>query len=260
MTPARHRCRIAIAAAACALFTAPASAQDADAWDANRGRATRASLEAVLDRYERAAQSSAYSEELLAEARDQAARLRDRLERGDFRPGDRIFVRVEEHTALSDTFTVAADNVISIPQIGEVRLAGALRSELEPRLAEEVARIIRDPVVRARSLMRVVLTGAVARPGFYVLDAQLPLSDVFMLAGGPSGDARLTAARVERGDDMLLSGDDMDEALTSGRTLDELGLRDGDRIHVPRPRSAFSAARDIALIIPATLGLVGLLF
>src|SRR5881396_146123 len=84
-----------------------------------------------------------------------------------FQAGDRILLRVEGDSALSDTFTVVAGPALRLPLIGEIPLAGVPRADVEAHLTRELGRYIKAPVVQARALVRVSVVGQVTRPGFY---------------------------------------------------------------------------------------------
>lgn len=203
--------------------------------DADPGRAqrTRADLERLLETYEEVLQSPAYSGSVKERASQDADRIRWRLENGDFRLGDRIVLYVQGEPELPDTVSVQAGPLINLPLFGDISLAGVLRSEIEAHLTTELARFIRDPVVRAQGLMRMSIQGFVGAPGFYVVPADMLLSEALMLAGGPGGEARLDDLRVERGPEVLLEGDELQDALREGYTLDQLNLQAGDQIFVP---------------------------
>lgn len=209
------------------------------AWTAPRVEATREALEGALSRFESAARSRAYSEELRARARSEAAAIRQRLAEGDFEVGDRVVLSVRGERELSDTFVVALGRVLELPQVGEVSLRGVLHSELETYLAAELDRYIREPVVLARALIRISILGSVTRPGYYLLPAETPVADAIMLVGGPTPDAKVNGFWIERGRDRIWQGEALQVAIREGRTIDELNLRDGDQIVVPK-RSVFA--------------------
>jgi protein involved in polysaccharide export with SLBB domain len=96
---------------------------------------------------------------------------------------------------------------------------------------------VRDPVVRVRSLVRLSVVGGVTKPGFYVVPADTPLPDILMLAGGPGPDGKLDDLRVDRGRDHLWEGEALRAATSQGRTIDQLNLRAGDQIIVPRQKN-----------------------
>ncbi len=215
------------------LLAGVSDAQSRNDWDASRFHVTREELQELLSTYEEAARSRAYSDDLRTRARYEADLIRGRLESGDFQVGDRIILTVETQPTLTETFTVGTGTMLSLPLIGDIPLTGVLRSELEHYLTEQIGRYVRNPVVRARSLIRVSVLGAVGQPGFYVVGSESLLTDVLMMAGGPGPAAQLTKIRIERGNESIWEGDPLQQAIIEGRTLDQLSLRAGDRIIVP---------------------------
>ena len=81
--------------------------------------------------------------------------------------------------------------------------------------------------------MRLSILGSVGQPGFYVVPADMLLSEAMMMAGGPAGDADMDDLRIERGPTRLMSGEELEEAMRVGRTLDQLNLQAGDQLFVP---------------------------
>ena len=149
---------------------------------------------------------------------------------GDFQAGNQIELFIEGGSGVqSDTLTVESGPLIDVPMLGPVLLHGVLRSELETHLAAELGRFIQSPRVQARALIRISVMG-VGQPGFYIMPADLPLSEAVMLAGGPSPGADPGQIRVERGTDELWSVEALLAPVAEGRTLDDLGLQPGDRI------------------------------
>lgn len=162
--------------------------------------------------------------------------IRRRLENGDFRPGDRIVLSVEGEAELTDTFTVQSGPSLDLPTIGTVDLQGILASELTESLARDIAHTLRDPLVNAQALIQLSVLGDVARPGFYLVPPEAPLSDVLMEAGGPTQTAKVDEIRIERGPrSRLVQAPSKSRPYSSIEALsaDELGLRTGDRIIVP---------------------------
>jgi len=217
------------------LAVSPAGGQNSSQ-DPYGPNVTRERLQALLAEYEEAAASSAYSSRFRAQAKREAELIRARLEMGDFQVGDRIVLRVEGEAAFNETFTVSAGPEVVLPMVGPIPLHGVLRSELEEHLREQIGRYIRNPVVYARALIRVSILGAVGRPGFYSVSPESLVTDVLMEAGGPRDNANLTSIRIERGNERLWSGEELEQAIIEGRTLDQLYVRAGDRIVVPESR------------------------
>lgn len=227
--------------------------------DPARTQVSRAELQKLLTEYTQVGESKGYSAAFRQRAAEEATLIRARLADGDLQVGDRVELSVEGQTALTDTFTVRNGRVLSLPMIGEVPLKGVLRSELEPYLTRKIAEYVRDPVVHARSLLRLSVTGSIQRPGFYVLPSESLLTDALMAAGGPSQGAKISKISIERDGHTIWDGEALQQMITEGRTLDELSLRAGDRIIVPGPGnggSGWDTARYLLYTIPPLVGLI----
>jgi protein involved in polysaccharide export with SLBB domain len=240
--------RRAALAAAFACCAAPLIAQESGSWDPGRTQVSRQALEELLAQLDQSANSPVYSGRLRDRARREAALIRQRLEEGDFQVGDRISLSVEGEQRLNDTFTVETGRVLVLPQIGEIALAGVLRSELNDYLTRRLGQFIRSPVIQSRSLVRVAIMGAVGRPGFYTVPTSILMEDVLNTAGGPSPQAKLLEIRIERGEQRIWDGEALQAAITEGRTLDYLGLRAGDRVLVPQGGRGLSTESRIRIL------------
>ena len=203
-------------------------------WGVYRVEATREDLNGLRTQFQQGAQSQGYSPELRNWARGEASAVQDRLREGDLGVGDRIVLSVERVPSLSDTFIVATGQALELPSVGQVALAGVLRSELEEYLTAEVGRFVNDPVLRATSYVRVSVTGDVNNPGFYLFSPEMPVSEAIMVAGGPTANANIKKVRVDRGEEWIMRGGALQVAIGDGQTIGELGLHSGDYIHVPR--------------------------
>jgi hypothetical protein len=167
---------------------------------------TRQDLGELLDLYEQVLLSPVYSDGVKEATRVRANRIRDRLTNGDFRLGDRVVLSVQGEPELPDTIPVQAGPMISLPLFGDIPLNGVLRSEIADHIIEAMRQYLREPVVRAEGLMRISVQGSVGRPGFYVVPADMLLSETLMMAGGPSGTADLEGLRIERGPELVMGG------------------------------------------------------
>lgn len=243
------------------LSLAGTSAQaQSDAYDPRRVGLSRSDLDSLLARLDRTAESPVYSGQLKSRARFEAAMIRRRLRDGDFQVGDRIMLEVTGEPTLTDTFAVEAGRVLNLPNVGAYALTGVLRSELESGLSKYLGQYLRDPQVRARALMRLSVLGDVGQPGFYVVPTNLVLTDVLMQAGGPGRTAALTKIYVERGSEKIWEGEPLQQAITEGRTLDQLSLLAGDRIYVPTQKAGNFATnvRTFTLLLTLPLTIYGL--
>ena len=176
-----------------------------------------------------------------------------------FQVGDRILLRVEGDSMLSDTFSVVAGPALRLPNVGEITLAGVHRKDLETYLTRALGTYIKDPVVQARALVRVSVVGEVIKPGYYAVPTDLVLADALMLAGGATKDARVEQLSVMRGRSSVWSGDKLQAAIARGATLEDLGIRGGDRIQVPGQRDPESKWRIAGIIVGSLATAVGVL-
>lgn len=191
----------------------------------------------------------------------EADAIRQRLRDGDFQVGDRVIVTIARPDSTStDTLTVREGREIGIPPLFATSLQGVLRSELQSHLQREVTRIIRDPRVEARTLVRVSMLGEVARPGYYWMTADALVSDAIMTAGGPTSVADPSKSVIRRGTEELWDRADVAEALRAGLTLDQLRVRAGDEIVVGKKssRASESNLRVITTVVSLVVSVAGI--
>lgn len=266
------------------LLVAPGlTAQEPDTFISSGSEMTRADLETRLRNLEAAAMDDSYGSALRARAEAEAMVIRQRLRDGDFRVGDRIqvFVAGENWNATSPgaiqntvvapvagaagaptgrgsvgaTFAVQAGPSVKLPDMPAIGLGGVLRSELGPHLTNEIGRYIREPEVIANSLIRLSVFGDVRTPGFFYAAADQNLGDVIMLAGGPGPTAEYDELKIRRGAEILWEGENLQQVMTQGRTLDQLNLQAGDVVEVPQQSTnpLWVEVGRFALIIGSTL-------
>lgn len=223
-----------------------------------RTKTTRADLEASLREIDEILASKGYSAALKASRRAEADLIRRRLGEGDIFPGDVILLQVSGDPRMTGVYGVTPKRTIQVPGAGELTVANLLRSELEPHLATELAKYVRNPTVRAEPLLRLQISGSVNRPGFYTVPSSIPIPDVLMqFAGGPSPAADLQRSTVRRGGDVVLPGAALDEAAREARSLDALNLKAGDELRIESRPSGSGVGRALAVL--GSLGSIGFL-
>jgi hypothetical protein len=163
--------------------------------------------------------------------------IRRRLETGDFQIGDRVVVSFVSDAVHTDTVVVRSGPSLELPGSIVVPLAGVLRSELHGRVSTELLKYVKARQIEVTPLMRVGVMGSIARPGSFAFPSDLPLTDVIMAAGGPTGATDLDRMTVRRGKDEFKSADETREALARGLTLDQFGLKAGDELVIGERRN-----------------------
>lgn len=217
------------ALAALGVFVPALGRAQAPAWTA-----TRAEIEQRLAVTEANAQSPAYEPRTRTRATLEATRLRERLEVGDFKVGDRVFLAVDGALTFSDTVTVLQGQRIAATGIGEISLRGVLRSELQQHAARAIEQVVRNSRVTARPLVRVAVFGSVGSPGYLTVPMETRLDELVMIAGGPASDAATGRIRVMRGEAVVLDEDEVRSAIENGVAIAALGLVEGDQLVVRR--------------------------
>jgi protein involved in polysaccharide export with SLBB domain len=122
------------------------------------------------------------------------------------------------------------------------------RGDIQPYMAKQMGRFFRDPVVRARALVRISIEGEVTKPGFYAVPMDYVLGDAIQAAGGLTTMAKVGDLKINRGGQDLLQGKSFEYAV-SHETVDQLGLRSGDRIVIPRKADTESKVRTFSILL-----------
>ena len=186
----------------------------------------------------------------------QAGAIRQRLHDGDFQVGDRILLTVFSDAARTDTLVVRAGRVIDLPGKAVLPLSGVLRSELKDRVTAEVLKYVKADQVEVTPLTRIAVLGEVARPGYFALRSDVPITDAIMQAGGPTASADVERSVVRRASREYRSADETRQAVANGLTLDQFGLTAGDELVVGRQRQLFNPAASAVLGTIASLSAI----
>ena len=207
---------------------------------------TRRELESRRDSLTSLLQQMDVDDDRAPDIERRVASVEQRLRFGDFRPGDVVGLSVRGQEDWTGNFPVQPDQTIVLSGLPPIPLAGVLHSEAEEIIRGALATVLRNPVVELASQMRISVTGQVGDPGFYDVSGTLLVSDVIMLAGGPSQRAKLEDVEVRRLGQTIMKGI---ELTTRGATLDELGIQGGDVIFLPEARRSLQTIRTVGMII-----------
>ncbi len=125
--------------------------------------------------------------------------------RNDYRlgPDDLVRVDVFQVEGLSRKVRVNNSGEIALPLVGSVAVGGLSANEVEELLRNKLGeRYLQNPQVSVSVeefiSQRVVVDGAVGKPGVYPLTGRMTLLQLFALAGGPAEYADIHKVRVFR--------------------------------------------------------------
>ena len=240
-----------------AVATGPLAGQENPAAmlaSSQRSLVTRAELTATLDSIDRILKAGGYSSAFRDSKRTEADAIRRRLVDGDLTTGDPVLITVLGDDALSKAYVVSPTRTLLLAGTIEIPVKGVLRSELEGYVTTELKKYLREPNVKVTTSMRIQLSGAVSRIGFFSVPASTPLTEVLMSPAAGNGvlnTSQFEKSTIVRGDKVIVDAKAFKPALTTAKTLDELNLQAGDEIKV--------AAKSVGSVFTRILGLTSAL-
>ncbi|MBI2833504.1 MAG: polysaccharide biosynthesis/export family protein [Acidobacteria bacterium] len=169
-------------------------------------------------------------------------------------PQDVLSVTVWGQRDLSGRYTVELDGTFTFPLIGRVKAAGLTMRQFEEELRKLLADgYFKNPqvsvAVEQYRSQRIFLMGEIKSPGTYPLTGGMTLLEALAGAGGLGGGASTEAIiiRAQNASGPLLPGQDTSaevitvsvKELQRGNLAQNVALRDGDTIFVPRAQEDF---------------------
>lgn len=169
------------------------------------------------------------------------------------RPGDRVSVWLFDRPSTGTPWThravIDAEGQVELPLAGRVRLGGLAAAAAQDTLRARLGAFLQPGVGAFLVERRITVTGAVARPDVYFVDATMSLREAIGLAGGVA----------ETGDQkrLLLHRDGVTREFRNWQLAggDAAALQSGDQLVVPR----LSWYRRNALQFLSVLGAFGTL-
>lgn len=175
---------------------------------------------------------------------------------GDYIIGsqDVLAITVFDQADLNGKYTVEADGTFTFPLVGRVKAAGLTLRQFEAALKKQLADgFFRNPQVSVgveqyRS-QRIFIVGEVRQPGTYPLTGDMNLIEALARAGVASigSSNEVVIVRSPNASTATLPGEDASaevitvnvKDLQIGRVSENIALRDGDTIFVPRAESIY---------------------
>jgi protein involved in polysaccharide export with SLBB domain len=159
--------------------------------------------------------------------------------------GDRLKIDYLLTPELTQDAVVEPDGFVSLRAAGRLAAQNLTAAELEAEVRTASARRLRQPIVtvaltEARAA-RIIVGGAVQRPGVYPLSARASTLEAVMLAGGFSSESRMDQVVVIRqrpGEPAMLRTVDLRRFVATGSAETGIALAAEDIVFVPRSRIA----------------------
>lgn len=154
---------------------------------------------------------------------------------------DVLKITIYDHPELTTTERVSGEGKITLPLIGELKVAGLTTDQTAKKIVAGLSDgLIVDPnvsvfVVEFRS-KKTIIMGFVNRPGIYMLSGNTTLLELISLAGGLSKDAG-DKATIKRNYSGSAGGEgiitiDLKKLIEQGDTSLNIPLMDGDSVFI----------------------------
>lgn len=151
-------------------------------------------------------------------------------------PGDTLTIDLWGGVQQTLSRVVAVDGHVSLPEAGDVQIAGLTLGKAQTLIQGALSRQYRDVQVLVTlsqiRYIRVYLVGDVQRPGAYEVSALASPLSVLYAAGGPTATGSLRILKHYRGESLLGTVDLYDFLLRGVRDGDD-NLQAGDTLVVP---------------------------
>ncbi len=152
--------------------------------------------------------------------------------------GDTIDINVYRQDELNTSVKIGTSGRIMFPLIGDVEVAGKSVFKLRNELREELSKYFVNPQViinvSAIHSQKVIVLGAVKKPGVFPLSSNISAVEVIAQAGGATPDAKLDNVILARGvkDEQKVVSLDLKKAFNGDFSQDRT-LLGGDIVYVP---------------------------
>jgi polysaccharide export outer membrane protein len=145
---------------------------------------------------------------------------------GKLGPGDTVHITVFQQPDLTTDARISDRGTVSLPLIGETKIADATPAEAAKRIADafKKGQYLKNPqvtlAITAIRSRQVSVLGMVARPGRYVLeDAKPGISEVIAAAGGIAAGGNENVTVIRDGESQKVSSLTQDFVLKPGDTV-----------------------------------------
>jgi protein involved in polysaccharide export with SLBB domain len=147
-------------------------------------------------------------------------------------PNDAVEIKIWRQEDLSGWYYVDEDTSITIPLIGQMSIKNVPIDSLHSLLLDDFNNYYTDVYVDVTFYYRINIFGEVKAPGYYYVKSEDNLTNLLAQAGGPTDRGTLGAVRIlNLGAERVVN---FGKILKSGKDLEQLELRSGDVVIVPR--------------------------
>ena len=136
--------------------------------------------------------------------------------------------------AISGDYFVQKDHTLQLPFIGQIHIKEQLIDSVRAEIFHKYESIYKNLELTVLPLFKINVLGEVRTPGVYYVTGVEKLSDLLTKAGGETSEANLKKLYLVRDD--RRTNINAKQILEKGVKLNDLGLKSGDQIYLPRKR------------------------
>jgi polysaccharide export outer membrane protein len=141
--------------------------------------------------------------------------------------GDIVRVRAVGDAEILGEFTIDENGFVTLPKMGSRDAVHTPAEQFKKQLLADYAVFLRYPP-EIVFLRRIMVWGAVLKPGLYPVDPTMTLSNVLVLAGGPAPDGKPDKIKLIRNNRVVTAN------LGPETSVAQAQLQSGDQIFVPQ--------------------------
>jgi polysaccharide export outer membrane protein len=147
-------------------------------------------------------------------------------------PNDAVEIKIWRQQDLSGWYFIDEDTSVTIPLLGRLSVKNVPLDSLHTLFINDFKNYYADVYVDVTFYYRINIFGEVKAPGYYYVKSEDNLTNLLAQAGGPTDRGTLGSIRIlNLGVERVV---DFGKILKSGKDLDQLALRPGDVVIVPR--------------------------
>jgi protein involved in polysaccharide export with SLBB domain len=147
-------------------------------------------------------------------------------------PNDAVEVKIWRQEDVSGWYYVDADTNLNIPLLGKFPVSNVVIDSLDRLLINRFRNYYGDVLLNVNFYYRINIFGEVKSPGFYYVRREDNLANLLAQAGGPTERGSLGGIRILNLG--MARTVNFETILKSGDNIDDLNLRPGDVVIVPR--------------------------
>jgi len=151
----------------------------------------------------------------------------------ELKPGDGVRITLYNISdAISGDYFAQQDGFIQLPYIGLIQILERDFLEIRSEIITKYDSLYKNPEITVQPLFKINILGEVKRPGQYYVTGVETILDIVALAGGETQDANLNKLSFIRDEERI--NINPKELIEKGSKVQDIGLKSGDQVIVPR--------------------------